>query len=93
LLPVLLAARLMGGRGSRQQVSPVLLAFLPQALVFFSSFNLGPEVGSLWRRSCAWAPAFGAGDSGAALVADDSPRQAKVLVVTASVLRFAGLWA
>jgi hypothetical protein len=43
LLPVLLVARLMGGRGSlRRQVSLVLLAFLPQALLFLSSFDLEP---------------------------------------------------
>jgi hypothetical protein len=43
LLPVLLAARWMGGRGSlRRQVSLVLLAFLPQALVFLSSFDVEP---------------------------------------------------
>jgi hypothetical protein len=43
LLPVLLVARLMGGRGSlRRQVSLVLLAFMPQALLFPSSFDLEP---------------------------------------------------
>jgi len=45
ILPVLLVARLMGGRGSlREQISLILLAFLPQALVLLSSF--GPEPGS-----------------------------------------------
>jgi hypothetical protein len=44
LLPVLLVARLMGGRGSlRRQVSLILLAFMPQALLFLSSFDLEPE--------------------------------------------------
>lgn len=43
MLPILLVARLLGGRGSlRRQVSLMLLAFLPQALVFLSSFQLEP---------------------------------------------------
>ena len=44
LLPLILAARLMGGRGSiREQVSLGLVAFLPQALMFLSSYSLAPE--------------------------------------------------
>lgn len=44
LLPLMLVARLMGGRGSlRQQMSLGLLAFLPQALVLLSSFGLEPN--------------------------------------------------
>jgi hypothetical protein len=44
-LPLILAARLMGGRGSiREQVSLGLLAFMPQALTFLSSFS--PEPGT-----------------------------------------------
>jgi len=44
-LPLLVAARLLGGRGSlREQVSLGLLAFLPQALLFLSSFH--PEPGT-----------------------------------------------
>jgi hypothetical protein len=41
LLPLSLAARLMGGRGAiREQISLGLVAFLPQALVFLTSFHL-----------------------------------------------------
>jgi hypothetical protein len=44
LLPLLLVTRLAGGPGSlRQQVSLILLAFLPQALVFPASFGLEPD--------------------------------------------------
>jgi hypothetical protein len=42
-LPLMLAARLIGGRGSlRQQTSLLLLGFLPQALTLLSSFALPP---------------------------------------------------
>jgi hypothetical protein len=92
MLPVLVAARLMGGRGSlRQQVSLILLAFLPQALVFLSSFDLEP--GSTAAAAAA-ALRIGAGVWSLAIlltalaVANGFSRgqSAKVVLVTAVVL-------
>ena len=62
VLPLLVGARLAGGRGSlRQQVSLILLAFLPQALVFPASFSLEPGSASAMALTavrlgaCLWS--------------------------------------
>jgi hypothetical protein len=82
----------MGGRGSlRQQVSLLLLGFLPQALVLLSSFDLEPGSSA---AAVAMALRMGAGIWSlailfAALAAANGfgrGQAAKVLLVTAVVL-------
>jgi hypothetical protein len=91
LLPVLLAARLMGGRGSlRLQVSLALLAFLPQALAFPLSFDLDPDTtAGVALALRAIAGAWGLAILIVALSAANGfsrGQAAKVLLVTAVVL-------